>query len=76
MTDWTVAMDDGLVGRLLHCTACGARCRGSGWLDMWTQAGLTVAILWCEPCRAAPAARAALDRLMQERYRAEGEGQG
>jgi len=75
MTDCTVAMDDGLVGQLLHCTAGGARCRGTGWFDMWTHAGLTVAIMWCDHCRADPAARAAVEPLMQERYKTRGEGQ-
>jgi hypothetical protein len=72
-SDWLVPLDDELCARLRTCTGCGARCRGSGWFDVWRGVDLAVAFLLCERCHADAAARAGVERLMHARYGSLGE---
>jgi hypothetical protein len=67
-SDWLTPMDDALCARLRTCTVCGARPGHHGWFDIWTGAGLAVAVLLCARCRAADPKHHTLSALIQRRY--------
>lgn len=69
--DWLVAFDDGLAGRLRHCTQCG-RDAGAGYFDILnldTEIDtLSIGMMHCARCRAGDPQREALHALCRQRY--------
>jgi hypothetical protein len=49
MSNWTVAVDDGLTQRLTHCTLCGKH-SVNHW-GLCAAAGMAVAYVLCRACR-------------------------
>ena len=67
-SDWLTPMDDALCARLRTCTICGARPGPHGWFDIWSGAGVAVAVLLCARCRADELKHHMLAALLERRY--------
>jgi hypothetical protein len=64
--DWTVALDDGLVGRLQTCTGCGTR-RGTGIFGVYP-GRVAIAYWLCSRCLETAPQRQAMETMLAQRY--------
>ena len=71
MSDWTVAVDDGLTQRLRHCTTCGKRL-----VTHWGLCGigpLAIAYVLCRACRERDPHLRQIEAFLDARYGGAGE---
>jgi hypothetical protein len=66
--DWLTPLDDALCARLRMCTVCGVHPGGHGWFNIWSGAGVAVAVLLGARCRAEEPKHHPLAAFMPRRY--------
>ena len=74
MSDWTVAVDDGLVQRLQACTTCGKR--PVVYWGLCAVAALAVAYVLCRACRERDPHLRQVEAFLDARYGGAGRTKG